>query len=220
MVFCPDSGIFNRGVIGRKVFGRGCTSINADVMVGEESLTVIGYGTDTTYGNYIDIYNLPGRVTSSTKKSYPHGIGALVAKKNYTESSPETGSPLKLYGLNVGTVTSDNKITYGNLDAYATQNLLGFGAFYKKATGWLLLNVTGVKRVGMSTVQPSLTTVPKVGDTVAVVKYSGATPENYQIVSVTVSYDEGRIILGLGDYEKDVFLSLKQKSSAIKRVTT
>jgi len=195
--------------------------MTTEVLIGEELFIVSDHGVDATYGNWIELANPATRITSSTNKCYPHGIGAMVGiNTTYKESNPETGSPLKLYGLSSTTTVVDTNSTYGQLDAYAASLLLGFGAFYKKAAGWLILSVTGVKRVGMSTVQPSLTTPPRVGDTVSIVEYSGATPVDYEIISVTIKYDEGRVFLELGDYEKNVFTSLMQETNAINKTLT
>ncbi|MFA5439809.1 hypothetical protein, partial [Dehalococcoides sp.] len=146
---------FGVAVFGEKIFGVGSTPITAEVLIGEETVTIEASGLDSTYGYYIDIDDPEDRVTSSTKKCYPHGVGALVASTNYTESAPESTSPFALYGLTSTTTTVDNNITYGDLDAYATSLLLGFGAFYKKATCWAPIITCGVKRVGKGAASPS-----------------------------------------------------------------
>ena len=194
-------------------------SVPATILFGEEPIPITSTITDATYGDCL-VCNPTLRIPSNTLKAYPHDIGCLVAKTNCSETAPETGSPLRLYGLSSNAPVVDANVTYGQLDAYVTTLLLGFGSFYKKAAGWLVLNTTGVKRVGMSAVQPSLTTSPRVGDSVAVVEYSGATAENYEIVSVTIKCDEGVISLELGDYEKNVFTSLQQATNAINKTLT
>lgn len=191
---------------------------NNEVLIGEEQITIDSNGNDTTYGNYIQFSDVTARVTSASLKCYPHGIGALVARTNYTESSPETGSPLDEYGLSINSQTVDTTITYGDLDSYATTLLLGFGSFYKKAVCMLPLLKVGVKRVELSTCPPvGITTPPMVGDTLEITMFDGESSENFEVVSVTIRYDEGLVALELGDYEKNVFTSLKQETNAINR---
>jgi hypothetical protein len=214
---------FGVAVFGEKIFGVGSTPITAEVLIGEETVTIEASGLDSTYGYYIDIDDPEDRVTSSTKKCYPHGVGALVASTNYTESAPESTSPFALYGLTSTTTTVDNNITYGDLDAYATSLLLGFGAFYKKATCWAPIITCGVKRVGKGAASPStfdISTPPRVGDTVEIIEYSGADAQNFEIVGLTIKYDEGKILLELGDYEKNIFTSLQQSTNAVNRTLT
>ena len=191
---------------------------NNEVLIGEEKITIASNGNDTTYGNYIEFSSVTARASSSSIKCYPHGIGALVARTNYTESSPETGSPLALYGLYIDPETVDGNITYGDLDAYATNLLLGYGNFYRKATCWAPIYTTGVKRV--TTTGFELSTPPVLGDTVDIVPFSGDTPLPYEVVEVDLDYDGGKITLQLGDYEMSQFTSIIKKTNALDRTLT
>ena len=193
---------------------------NNEVLIGEEKITIASSGNDTTYGNYIQFASVTARVTSPTVKCYPHGIGALVARTNYTETSPESGSPVDQYGLHIDSETVDGNITYGDLEVYATNLIVGFGNFYRKATCWAPLSNLGVKRVAQNTLSTNRSTPPVLGDTIDIVPFSGDTPIPYEIVMITIKYDEGRISLELGDYEKNVFTSLEQKTNALNRTLT
>jgi hypothetical protein len=199
------------------------TSGTVEMLFGEEIIDVTGSGTDTTYGDYFT-FTATGRIMSATEKHYPHGIGCLVAKTNCTEAAPETGSPIDAYGLYIDSETVDGNITYGDLDAYATALLLGFGAFYKKATCTAPLYRTGVKRVGTILMADGdlhgYFTPPRIGDTVSVTQFDGDIPEDFEVIAVTIKYDEGSISLGLGDYEKNIFTSLRQETNAINRTMT
>jgi hypothetical protein len=63
-------------------------------------------------------------------------------------------------------------------------------------------------------------TPPRIGDTVSVTQFDGDTPEDFEVIAVTIKYDEGSISLGLGDYEKNIFTSLRQETNAINRTMT
>lgn len=190
------------------------------VIIGEEPVTINAIGTDTTYGDYIDfgLTNLGSRILSTTLKVYPHDVGSLVGKTNYTITNPETGSSLQVYGIYIDTETVDTTTTYGSLDAYATSLLVGYGTFYEKATCDAPLNSLLIKRVATSgPVIPSMCTVPVLGDTLAVTKFVGGTISYMEVCGVMINYDEGTISLTLGDYEKNLFASIKQKTSALNK---
>ena len=118
---------------------------------GEEPIAIdaSNCGTDPVYGDYLYVTTPIGRITSASKKCYPHGVGCLVMYPDtYDLDNPETDSPVALHGERVSDVTVDNNITYGYLDGYATALLLGSGTLYKKATCFGPMTKVYVKRVG------------------------------------------------------------------------
>jgi len=188
-------------------------------LIGEEPLTISAVGTDGTYGDYLEIATPPtNRLMGTTKKSYPHGVGALVARTNYTEASPESDSAIALYGKYQETRTVDTNTTFGDLEAYATNLLLGLGNFYKKATCWgpVVLDtvpITGSTYKGVT--EPNRNVPPRPCDRLSFTEYTGATAVEYQTVGITIDMDSQIISYELGDYEKNVFTSLKQNTSGI-----
>jgi len=195
---------------------------NYEVLIGEEKITVTARGNDTTRGNYIDIGTAAARITSATIKCYPHGVGALVARTNYTEASSETGSSVALYGLRINQVTVDNNITYGVLDAYATTLLLGLGNFWKKATTWSPLDYAYVLQTGQyyKAKQCSGSSLITIGDNVSIAGFDGETPEEHEVVETTIIANEGRMMIVLGDYEKNAFTSLLISTNSINKTIT
>ena len=193
---------------------------NNEVLIGEEKITITASGKSTTYGNYIDVGTAANRITSATKKCYPHDVGSLVARTTYTEASPEALSVYSDYGCRINTSTVETNTTYGKLDSYATAILLGFGAFYKKATCWMPIYNAAVPRVGILTPNANRTTMPRLGDVVGIIETTGATPVDYQIVGININYDEGKVELQLGDYEKNIFTSLQGKTSGLNQTIT
>lgn len=193
-------------------------------MLGEEPTAATGVGHSSVYGNYIYFYR---QGSSSTQKTYCHGTGCLVAKKTQTaklptESTPEQYSAVADYGIIVSDLVVDSNVEYSTLDNYATTLLLGFGNFYKKATCWGTVLNMYVKRVGeyYKGQQASVSTPVRVADRISVTEYDGATPEEFQIVSVTHDYDRGTVLLELGDFEKNPYTSLEQKTNAVNRTLT
>jgi len=192
---------------------------NHEVLIGEEKITIASSGHDTTYGNYIQFASVVNRVTSSTLKAYPHDVGALVARTNYTEASPETTSAIALDGIHIGNFTVDGNVTYGQLDTYVTYLLLGLGNFYRKATCWSPMVYGYVNEVGVfhGSAETSRARPIAVGDRISITTFTGETPIEYEVIEVTINHDEQRILLQLGDYEKNVFTSLEQSTNAVNR---
>jgi len=211
----------------------GATSVYC--LVGEELMLVSHASDSATCGWYIEYLfgEAPAtrKPTSALIKAYPHDVGALVARTivdgvAVNETAPETGSVVADYGLHINTVTVETNTTYGKLDGYATALLLGFGSFYKKATCWMPIQYAKIPRVGGTpstyTISPIITTAPRLGDMIGIVESGAATgaTTDYQIVATTIKYDEGRIELQLGDYEKNVFTSLQKQTAGLNQTLT
>jgi hypothetical protein len=135
-------------------------------------------------------------------------------------SGTEPGSPIALYGISVLDETVDNNVTYGDLDAYATMMLLGLGNFWKKATCWLPMTNSFVSRIAEHPETNSVATPIMVGDRISITESLGATPDEWEVVGVETIFDEGRMKLELGDYEKNIFTSLERKTNALNRTMT
>lgn len=198
------------------------TSGSVSLKVGEETLTVTAAGTHATWGPYLTC-TVSIRLPSSTLIAYPHGIGAMVAQTDYTESSPQTDSPIDKYGLLIQTLTAGSTITYGNLDTYATLTLLGKSTFYPKASCWTVFNLGYVPQVGEyygGVQQVSLSMPPRVGDRITIQKNTGDSPVEWQVVAVEWNFDQGQITLTLGDFEKNVFNLLQNETKGFNWTIT
>jgi hypothetical protein len=198
------------------------TSGSVPLKVGEESLTVTAAGTNATWGPYLTC-TVALRLPSTTVIAYPHGIGAMVAMPDYTESSPQTGSPVQKNGLLIQTLTAGSTITYGNLDTYATLTLLGKSTFYPKASCWTVFNQGYVPQVGAyyaGVQQVSLSKPPQVGDRIYVQKNTNGPLFEWQVVAVEWNFDQGQIILTLGDFEKNVFNLLQNETQGFNWTIT
>jgi len=197
---------------------------------GEEPIEIeaSNCGTDAVYGDYLYVKTPSGRVTSASKKAYPHGVGCLVMYPDvYDLDNPEAGSPVALHGERVVDVTVDSNITYGYLDAYATALLLGNGTLYTKATCSGPITKVFVKRVGemlhydVEVIQElSRITPPRVGDNIEIVDSYGATPVLWEVMSVTIKYDQGMIDLVLGDFEQNPVTSMIKSVAGFQRPVT
>jgi hypothetical protein len=210
-----------------------CGGATGTVLIGEEPVAYTAKGTSTTYGDYITVVS-SGRIMSNSLKAYPHTIGCLVGQTNYTEAAPQEDSayaaidpdhPLQIGPL-IETLTVDNNITYGDLDVYATQKLVGGSYFYRKASGTGPIFHIYYKDVGLAhnaevpykeydCVRP-----PREGDRISITDYTGGTTTEYQIVSVDVNIDGGLVSLKLGDYDKNMVLFVNRSTEGLNSTTT
>jgi hypothetical protein len=226
----PESDFSGKGfLLNSKLYVDNWLSVaTTEVLIGEEKITISGGGNDSDYGNYITFDDVTLRVTSSTLKCYPHGIGALVARTNYTATYPEALSPIAAHGIIINNQTVDGSITYGQLDTYVTQMLLGTGLYYKISQTWGPIDLCVVPEVTKylrgnpwtAVTEFGRTRPIRIGDSISFTKFDGDTPEVYEVVSVVTKLDEGRILLELGDFEKNVYTSLEKQTNAINRTLT
>ena len=193
-----------------------------EVLIGEEKITISAVGNDATYGNYIQFADPTARVTSATLKCYPHDVGALVARTNYTEASPQSTSAIKVNGVQIGNFTVDGNVSYGQLDQYATYMLLGLGNFYRKANTWSPVLKGYVNEVGVfhGSAESSHTRPVAIGDRISITQFSGDTPIEYEVVEVTIAPDSGTITYQLGDFEKNPYTSLMMDTNALNKTLT
>lgn len=66
----------------------------------------------------------------------------------------------------------------------------------------------------------SRVTLPRVGDRIAIADSADATPIEWEVMSVTVRYDEGVVDLVLGDFEMNPITSMLKQTNAINRPLT
>jgi hypothetical protein len=218
----PTTDFSGKGYLlnGRLYVGEKTPIGTNEVLIGEEKITVATVGTDPVYGDWIEFADVTKRVTSSTLKCYPHDVGALVARTNYTAASPEALSPIAEHGLIIDNRTVDGQITYGALDTYASSLLLGFGQFYQIATTWSPMIygiVPHVGKVSDGTPESNRYRLIQAADRISFTKFSGETAVEYETVAITIICDEGRILLNLGDFEKNPYTTMIAGTNAINR---
>lgn len=227
----PESDYSGKGyLLNQRLFVDDAVEIGTnEVLVSEEKITVDSIGIDAVYGHYIDFgANFNTRVTGVItgespqviRKAYPHDVGALVARTNYTAAAPETGSPIDLYGLIIDNRTVDGDVTYGALDTYASNLVLGYGQFYQIATSWSPMIYGIVPHVGKisdGTPEANRYRLIQAADRISFTKFSGESAVEYETVAITIICDEGRILLNLGDFEKNPYTTMIAGTNAINR---
>jgi hypothetical protein len=227
----PESDYSGKGyLLNQRLFVDDAVEIGTnEVLVSEEKITVDSIGIDVVYGHYIDFgANFNTRVTGVitgespqvVRKAYPHDVGALVARTNYTAAAPETGSPIEKYGVIIDNRTVDGDVTYGSLDTYASNLVLGYGQFYQIATSWSPMIYGIVPHVGKisdGTAEANRYRLIQAADRISFTKFSGESAVEYETVAITIICDEGRILLNLGDFEKNPYTTMITDTNAINR---
>jgi len=99
-------------------------------------------------------------------------------------------------------------------DSYAQRNIIDYGSIPE------LSPLLHIEYSGQSIQELSRLTPPRVGDRIAIVDSYGATPEEWEVMSVTIRYDEGMVDLVLGDYEMNPITSMIKQTNAIQRTVT
>lgn len=168
-----------------------------------------------------DSYSLGGN--SINQIVYNGKIFAFTSGGNEYVIGPGSQSALYTYGKYIDDATVDSSITYGDLDTYATNLLLGLGNFYRKATCWTLQiygTVIGVGGYYAGIYQQTLLRPIRIGDRISITPFSGDNPVEYQVIEIDYNYDQATLTLTLGDYEKNMFTDILTTTSAINKTLT
>jgi len=228
-------------LIAKKTYVESTTDISAFgsaeyVYMGAEMRHVHAVGVDTTYGPYLEPGGA-GDFGANNTPIYPHIPGCLVSLSaysgsgGYSESSPNSASPVGVNGILIETVTVDQAVTMSELDIYATQALINKSYYVRKATCWFFLP-DFTKPGDRGIYQAYFNTLIREGDKLAVYTnadeasdpYAKSTDGQYlyqwMVSSWTFDTDEMRITVELGTYEQSVYNLLFGKTSATNRTLT
>jgi len=99
-------------------------------------------------------------------------------------------------------------------DSYAQRNIIDYGSIPE------LSPLLHIEYSGQSIQELSRITPPRVGDNIEIVDSYGATPVLWEVMSVTIKYDQGMIELILGDYEMNPITSMIKQTNGINRTLT
>lgn len=177
-------------------------------------------GNSATYGHYIQIESASDMGYSSTIP-YPHTVGCLLQNSANPITSPETGSPIADYGILQKSVTVDTLSTLTDLDVYATQHLILDSYYYKRASFWCHpydFSPQDIPRANSTGTYPEYNVTPRFmreGSRISVQAHTGGSVEEYQIVDWTYTANELRIDITLGDFDRNIFTLLGEKTNAL-----
>lgn len=153
-----------------------------------------------------------------------HPSGAIVwMEEGYDEANPAVGSPVYYHGIITQTYMSDIVMTLGELHRAATLKLIEHSQYLRKATFWCVFDnwwKTGGKSMWESPYQDP----PMVGDSVMCLQDDNATETElaygqlknlWQVIGWSFSTKDMKVQVELGDYEKNLFALMSDKTSSL-----
>jgi hypothetical protein len=146
----------------------------------------------------------------------------------YSETSPSTGSPVYYHGIILQTYTVDQNITAATLELYASMCLIAYSYYYRKASLWCTIfdffktdsrDLYGVTSASLLGPGDRIGVLPKSTDDYTQTLY-GQLRNIWQIVSFSVDANTLQVQVELGDFERNVFTILADKTAAINQTIT
>jgi hypothetical protein len=146
-----------------------------------------------------------------------------------TLSHPENNySPCYYHGIISKTYMSDINITPSNLETYSTLNLIKNSYYYRKGLFWCMLFdwFKTDKRTLNEQTSPAFI---QVGDTILCLQNTSDTendtlygqPKNlWQVISYTMDANTYKVNIELGDFERNAFTQMNDKTSSLHQTIT
>jgi len=198
--------------------------------VANNTRTFTSYGVDSTRGNYVAISS-SGALGSTPVPAYP---GTLVSMNSYSPSSPNSTSPLTYYGSILYAATVAQNITQSDLDVYATQYLVNYSYYLRKAevTAKLVMdfatsgargqNQTYNNRLVMEGEQICILTSANLspGNQPFAIWPDGQYQNQWQVMSWSLDGSTMQVTCELGDYEKNTYTLMQQLTSSTNQTLT
>lgn len=201
-----------------------------DILIGGETITTIDIIEDLTLGYRIR-YLCDGTTNHRGTGSLIHIPGSLVWKSSeYSETNPtkNIGSPVYYHGIILQTYTADQNVSTPILEVYATMYLLANSYYYRKATFWCPI-YDFYKTDAREQYQLTTSSFLQPGDRIVCFSKStdletdqiyGQLKNVWQIVSFTYNASTLQVTVNLGDFERNVFTLLSDKTASINATIT
>ena len=197
-----------------------------DIIINNEIIDCDSISLDSTNGYYIRF--LADSTTGHRLRTDPyieaHPPGTIIWLNAYfSETSPMTGSPVYYHGIITQTYLSDIIIPLSVLQKNTTAQFVKNSEYHRKAMFWCLFNnwwKTGSKKEFESMVASPI----DVGDTIICLQDDNATAGDllygqlknvWQVVGWTLDTKDMKVIVELGDFERNVYTSMIDKTSAL-----
>ena len=202
-----------------------------DIYICGETIETLDCVTDVIHGPRLRyVANGTAKHRGDTTVKYgAHIPGAIVwAAGSYSETAPDPESPVGYHGIILQTYTADQNVTLPILETYATMYLIAYSCYYRKASFWCPVHdyfrTDSRARYQLSVasfLQPGdrISCLPKSTDTETDTLY-GQLKNIWQIVSYTLDANSLQVTVELGDFERNVFTLLADKTAAINQTIT
>jgi len=177
---------------------------------------------DAVYGPYA-IFN--GMSAGTIVPALP---GAIVSTQDYSESSPQTGSPINLFGIITKTITADQMVSAADLAIYAVNYLINHSFYYRKGTFWSFVYDWFRPDIRLAA-EVSENGWLRAGDEICILQNTGDSPTDtqygqyknqWQVVGWTLDADQMVVTAELGDHERNTNTLINDKTSGINYTIT
>lgn len=223
VVTSPGTGQYMKYsvVVGTHTFIKDYSVIDTGTyhFVGNEVRVLRAGSTDTARGPYVSITS--GDMGQLGTSIYPHYPGCLISTEQYSEVSPQEDSPIANYGLIQKTLSVDTQTTKSDLDAYATKYLLSNSYYYKRAAFWchpvdftVLICPPG-DGSGSNAEYNQTFGFLKEGQRISVLPNINESIVQYQIADWVYNANAGKVQVTLGDFDRNVFTVLSDKTNSL-----
>ena len=203
-------------------------SYSGSFYVGSDYRVYSAGGVDATYGSYMTL----APAGAGSVLNNPHLPGCMIQQQYYAPPPPITNvdpaSPIGLFGIISKTATSDQGITPGQLELYATNQLINFSFYYRKGTFWAFVydwfkpdirQPSEVSENGWLKAGDEILILQHTGDTDAQTQY-GQLKNWWQVVAWTLDADQMTVSADLGDHERNTNTLINDKTSGINYTIT
>jgi hypothetical protein len=203
----------------------------SSIYIGGETIQTTSVGLDPIRGYVVGYLcdGTPLHRDAANPLTQPHATGASVyMASGYSETSPSTGSPVYYHGIILQTYTVDQNITAATLELYASMCLIAYSYYYRKASLWCTIfdffktdsrDLYGVTSASLLGPGDRIGVLPKSTDDYTQTLY-GQLRNIWQIVSFSVDANTLQVQVELGDFERNVFTILADKTAAINQTIT
>lgn len=194
-------------------------------------------GTDTVYGKYLYVNAVipPGTPAADTSwdfneaTTYPHLAGTPITNDLYSETSPQTGSPINLFGLITKTITPDQNITKAAFEIYLINALLTHSFYYRKGGTSVVIYDWYKPDARISTQYSGDAGWIMEGDMIGILQATGDSVDDmqygqyknrWQVISWKINSNEMTLSVELGNYERNMFVLMNDKTVSLTDVLT
>jgi hypothetical protein len=197
-----------------------------DIIINNEIIDCDSIDFDSDYGYYIRFLcdDTAGHREWDDPYLEAHPPSTIIWLNAYfSETSPMTGSPVYYHGIISQTYVSDLIVSLSELQKHTTLQLVKNSEYHRKATFWCVFNnwwKTGSKKQYESMVVSPI----NVGDSIVCLQDENATAGDllygqlknvWQVVGWTLDFDEMKVTVELGDFERNVFTTITDKTAAL-----
>jgi len=203
--------------------------VNGDqIYIGGEYIDTVDYILDPKYGYRIR-YVCDGTINhryENTTSTGAHVPGVIVWKaSSYNENPSMTGSPISYHGLILKTFTSDINVTIPELETYATLHLIAHSNYYRKADFWCFY-FDWYKTDQKSSNEYKCASFIEVGDSIVSLQNEddseshmiyGKYKNLWQVISYSFDASTYRVTVELGDFERNVYVQIANKTAALEQ---